>query len=388
MNDATHAPGQLDASAIIAAARKSTGLLDLGEPDLRHGLDVLLRALDQEARLSATGIENQRAGLVGQLVNRLRITDTFRRHPEIRDEVIRGPIIIIGLPRSGTTKLQRMMAAGHDLQTLPLWRILNPAPLPSEIDDRVALAGQVAAAMREHFPDFIAGHPMDSREADEEVFMADLVMRGFNPCYVAHTPSYDRWLMQQDFGIWYDYLRRLLQMFQWQDGSPSAYWLLKTCEHLPWIDDLARFFPAATIVHCHRDPLTSIASIAALTTASRRMHSDRVDPLEVGRWCLDHWASHMQRYLQKRPALEHTLRFVDVAYREITDDAIPAIERILGVAGIECSSTARAAMRQWEADNPPGKHGQHRYDLPTYGLNADEIRAAFADYRRRFAAFI
>ena len=385
----TKASSRLDPHDLLQAARELTGLDDLGEPDISEGLAVLTASYLNEARLSAQGIENQRASLIGQLANRLRITETFKQQPQILHEEIRGPIIIIGLPRSGTTKLQRMMAANPELQKLPLWRILNPAPmLPGQADTRVAIAEQTAAAMKQYFPDFIAGHSMDTQDADEEVFMAELVMRGWNPTYTAQTPSFDAWLGQQDFDIWYAYLRKLLQMFQWQDGSPQQAWLLKTCEHMPWISELARHFPGATLVHCHRDPVTSITSIAALATASRRMHSDNVDPVEVGRWVIEHWSGHMQRYLRHRPALEGALRFVDVGYKEITGDAITAIERILQCAGLTVSAPARAAMLQWEADNPPGKHGQHRYDMATHGYTEAEIRAAFSEYRQRFGAFI
>ena len=385
-------PRRLDMEEILSAARAASGLSDIDIPDILPGLKILLDSFVCEAKLSAAGIEAQRATLVGHVANRMRIEDIFKRHPEILKQEIRAPIIIVGLPRSGTTKLQRMMAANPDLQSLPLWRILNPAPLgptpPGGEDPRIAIAEQVEAAMRQYYPDFYAGHPMNAREPDEEVFMADQVLRGWTPCYAARVPSYESWLRQQDFGVWYDYLKKLLQLFQWQDGTGDATegkrWLLKTCEHLPYMNDLFKVFPDATLVHCHRDPVTTTASLAALITAYTRMNSDVGTGEEAGRFTLSHLSKQMGGYMGQRPLLEREHRFVDVAYAEIVNDIASAIERIHAVANIPLSDAARAAMRAWEAGNPAGKHGQHKYSLESLGLTETDIRTGFAGYLQRF----
>ena len=381
-------PRRLGLEEILSAARAASGLSEIGDPDIIPGLKVLLDSFVCEAKLSAAGIEAQRATLIGHIANRMRIEDLIKRHPEILEQEIRAPIIIVGLPRSGTTKLQRMMAVNPDMQSLPLWRILNPAPLgptpPGGEDARIAIAEQVEGAMREYYPDFYAGHPMNAREPDEEVFMADQVLRGWTPCYAARVPSYEAWLRQQDFGVWYDYLKKLLQLFQWQDGTGGKRWLLKTCEHLPYMNDLFKVFPDATIVHCHRDPVTTTASLAALITAYTRMNSDVGTDEEAGTFTLSHLSKQMGGYMAQRPLLENQHRFVDVSYTEIVNDITSAIERIHAAAGLPLTDEARAAMREWETSNPAGKHGQHKYSLPSLGLTESKIRNGFAGYLQRF----
>jgi Sulfotransferase family len=388
MDDVETRSRELNLAKIIEAARQQTGLREIGEPDIGDGLRVLVDSLNREANLRPDGVESQRASLTGLVANRLRINDVFTRHPEISEEELRGPIVIVGLPRTGTTKLHRMLAANPDLQSLPLYKLLFPAPLaptpPGGEDPRIAVAEMVSAGMLENFPDFFAGHPMLPREADEEVWMLDLVTRGWMPCYTATVPSFAAWTERQAFGTWYGYLRRLLQMFQWQDGSPSKMWLLKAPEHMGHLDLLFDTFPDATVVQTHRDPVTAIASIAVLTVASRRMYTDRPDPAEAGQFTLKHWSESLRRLVERRPELERRHRFVDVPYWEITGDPMGAIERIAAVAGLDLTAHTRATMRAWEANNPQHKHGQHRYELDQVGLEEPEVRAAFAEYVERF----
>ena len=386
--EAIGTPARLSVDEIITTSRSETGLSDLGEEDMFEGLRVQVNALLREARLHANGIEGMRASLIGFLSNRLRIEDTFRRHPEILNEEIRGPVFIIGLPRSGTTKLQRMTAASPDLQKLPYWKILNPVPLGAVTeqspDTRISYAEQISSMMRDVIPDFFAGHPMKPLEPDEEVFMADLVMRGWNPSYVAHIPSFDAWLGKQDFSTWYVFLRKLLQLFQWQDGSPGTAWLLKTPEHMPHMDQLFRVFPNATVVHCHRDPAVSMASLAELTVSIRRMYSSHEDRHRVGRFTLDHWSNNMATYLHQRDELAARHSFLDISYIQIASDAMAQIERMHEVAGVPLRDEARAAMLNWEGANPPGKHGEFRYQLQSVGLDEASVHAAFAVYMKRF----
>jgi hypothetical protein len=383
---------ELDLDEITKAAQEMTGLTELGEPDISEGLQVLVDSYNREANLRPDGIEGQRMALIGRLANRLGVNKLFTEHPEIFEEEIHGPIVIVGLPRTGTSKLHRMMAANPDLQSLPLWKIMNPAPMgpapEGGEDPRIAIAEQVSQAMRENHPDFFAGHPMIPRDPDEEIWMMDLVVQGMMPQYTATVPSYKAWAEKQDPSIWYAYLRKLLQMFQWQDGSRSDPWLLKAPEHLGHLDLLFETFPDATVVHTHRDPVVAIASIAVLSAASRRMYTDQDNPQEAGQFTLDYWSNHLRTYVGQRAELEDKHPFVDVSYREIVGDTMGAIERIFEAAGVEITDAGREAMLAWEADNPQNKFGKHSYDLEQVGLTEDEVRAGFTEYQERFAPLL
>ena len=383
---------RLDLDDIVATSRAETGLHDIGEPDILPGMRVLLNAYADEAHFTPVGIEAQRATLIRVVSNRLRIENEFRLHPEIAQEEIIGPFVITGLPRSGTTKLLRMMAASPDLQKLPLWRILHPVPLgptpPGEQDLRITIAEQMSALMREHYPDFYAGHPMNAFDPDEEEWLLDLVMLGYVNCHQARTPSFEKWMDTQAFDAWHPYLKKLLQLLQWQDGSPKKPWVIKAPSHLRHLKLLFKTFPNATIVTCHRDPVTTSISLAALNEAIRRMTSDYADAHETGNFTYKHWAKQMQGYVNDRPLLENKHPFIDVSYKELTGDSLPAIRRAYEAAGFELSEVALKAMREWEAANPPGKHGKHQYTLDHFGISDAEIRAAFADYLKRFGNLI
>ena len=381
----------MNVDEIVARARAETGLTDIGEPDIVPRLRRVVDCFEREAHLSPMGVAAETEGLVRIVSNRLRVQEQFRRHPEILKEPIRGPVIITGLPRSGTTKLLRMLAADARFQKLPLWRILHPVPLregPGETEERIAIAEQLSTVMRTNFPDFYAGHPMNALEPDEEEWLLDMVMLGYVNSHAMRTPSWEQWMDRQDFRPWYRYLRGLLQLLQWQDGARGRPWLLKAPSHLQHMKLLFEEFPDATVVHCHRDPVTTITSLAALIEASRRMYSDLDAPAEVGEFTLRHWAMQMRKYADQRAQLERSHRFVDIAYRDITGDLVPAANRIYEAAGIPFTADARDSLHRWNRDNPPGKHGQHRYTMERYGLTAEAIRAGFAGYLTRFGDFI
>jgi hypothetical protein len=229
---------------------------------------------------------------------------------------------------------------------------------------------------------------MNAFDADEEEWLLDMVMRGYVNCHQARTPSFEAWMDQQDFSCWHPYLKKLMQLMQWQDGSPTKPWLIKAPSHLRHLKLLFKTFPNATIVTCHRDPVTTSVSLAALNEAIRRMFSDYEDPVETGNFTYRHWAKQMQGYVEQRPALEKEHPFVDVSYAEIIGDTLPAIRKIYAAAGFELSEEALKAMRDWEAANPPGKHGKHNYNLDRFGLTAEQIRAAFSGYLDRFGSYI
>ena len=378
---------RLDLDSILAASRAGTGLSEIGEPDILHGLRKLIEAYVNEAHFTPMGIEAQRGTLIRIVSNRMRVEDMFRRHPEILQEEIIGPIVITGLARSGTTKLHRMIGASPDLQTFPLWRILHPVPLgptpPGDKDIRISMAEQMSAAMQQH-PDFYAGHPMNPFDPDEEEWLLDMVMLGYVNCHQARTPSFEKWMDQQEFSAWHPYLKKLMQLLQWQDGSPKKPWLIKAPSHLRHMKLLFKTFPNAVIAHCHRNPVTTSISLASLNEAIRRMFSDYQDPPETGRFTYQHWAKQMQGYMEARPSLERDHPFVDIAYAELTSAVMPAIERIHAAAGFELTNEARKAMLDWERANPQGKHGQRSYTIEHFGLTESEVRAAFADYLQRF----
>ena len=392
---------RIDAQELIDVSRQWTGLTDFGELDPLKPLRILVQSLNDEACLTASGAAGKRASLIRVLCNRLLLHDAFLRLPQIAEQHIVSPLVIVGLPRSGTTKLHRMIAADPRMQKLPLWKLMYPVrALPPEAgaaaDDsdcggvapRIALTQAFVDALRTSNRGLFAAHPMLTLEPDEEYFAMEISFQAQLNTSSFHTPSYQRWLDAQPFDNWYIWLRKFLQYQQFVDQSAGQPWVLKAPHHLAYLPLLFQYFPDATVIHCHREPIGAIASYCGLIQAARRGTSYRDAPAEIGRYSLDTSVQRLYAYLQDRPRSEPEHRFVDLAYADIVADAPAAIQTCYEVAGLPLPAASLAAMRAWESANAQHKHGQHRYDLQGFDLTEAEVVAAFRPYSGRFACFL
>ena len=382
----------LDADAMIADARKQTGLQDFGAPDVVEPLRILVDSFNRDAHLSAAGVMGQQMNLTRLLVNRLRMQVILNEHPEIRKEEIRGPIVIVGLPRSGTTKLQRMMAADPAFQKLPFWRMLSPLPMPGEKpgdpSPRIAVAEAATRFTRENFPEFHAAHPMGATEPEEEDFLMEHSF-ATSVTYSSHRlPSYMDWALKTDPKPYYDQLKLFLQMFQWEDHSAGKMWLVKATCHLHRLRWLFEAFPNTILVHCHRDPLTSLTSLTDMFYVVRGIASDKVDPLEVGDFTLNYSRDQLQQYMDQRDVLEKDHNFVDVAFKDIVAKPFEVIESIYRAANIPLTDEARAAMQKWEDNNPQHKHGKRDYQMEKFGYTEERLKKGMAHYIGRFSKYM
>ena len=345
-----------DVDGLLTDAIRKEGVEDFGGPGFREPLGVLCAAYEA-APLSEVGRWILRAGLVHSLRMRLRVHEWVRRHPEIREERVEDPIVVVGMMRSGTTLVQRLLAADPALCAAAGWEVLEAAPpLDSDPADPTARIdrGLVREAQtREHAPELFAIHPMHALEAEEEiVFLADAFLSHV-PESGAHVPGYRTWLDTQDLAPAYDHLHLVLQLLQWQKrlrGEPAARWVLKTPAHLGYLDTLRARFPGLHLVHLHRDPQDTIPSGASLNTVLHRMHSDDVDPERVGRDWLERMGWTHDRALDTRtrwvedPAAP---RVTDIAFREVVADPWPQVARVYADLGAELTGEAESSMRAW-----------------------------------------
>jgi hypothetical protein len=379
----------LDEASIVADARAKAGLEDFGDESFREPLRGLLAALDREAHLVDYGRAAQRQRIVDLLVNRLRAEEQFRLHPEILDEPIGAPIVIVGLPRTGTTLLHRTLAQDPRLFSARWFECRYPAPFPGgtlgDADPRIAQAKAEVQAMLDGSPALAAIHPMDAMAADEEILLLEHSFLSTVPESGANVPSYGRWLDAHDQTPAYLYLRKLLQLLQWQKkqtGQRAERWVLKTPHHLGLADVVLKVFPGALIVQTHRDPLESIPSLASMITALWVLVAEKVDPKNVARQWSAKMAAALRRCLEVRDA--HPDRFVDVWFLDAVKDPVNQARRIYEVAGLAFTADVEQRMRAFMATNPREGRPPHQYTLEEFGLTADGIARDFADYRARF----
>lgn len=377
---------------LLAAARALAGLDDFGDPHFMQGLAVLIAGFRDEAQLSAMGEQLAYGGVLNMLVNRLRYVRDLKAHPEILDEQITRPLIILGLPRTGTTKLQRILSADPQAQGMLYWKMMNPAPFPDEEPGkpiaRIQAAQAAVAMLTEHFPGFVARHPTEAEQPDEEV----LLMQGSFECVVtwlfARSPTFYESVMRGDPRPLYQYLRGQMQYLQWQDGGARGRaWVLKSPCHTGLIDTLLETFPDAVLVHCHRDVNQLLPSIAGLVEEMRRIHSDHVDRLVLGEEMLDYFGRSMDRYLTLRNALPPD-RILDVRYEDVLGDALGVVRRIYARAGRVLTPEAAQLISAWEEQRPPHYLGEYRYSAADYGYAPGTIDRRFATYSERFGSYI
>ncbi|HET8882445.1 MAG TPA: sulfotransferase [Solimonas sp.] len=375
---------------MLAEARAANdGLRDFGEPDPRPGLEKLCASLEADAKLSDTGRYLLRQKIVTQLGNRLRIEDYFAKHPQIADEQIAAPIVIVGVPRTGTTKLHRLLSRDPRFYWMSFWESQFPVPFPNETlaapDARIKEGRSLCDLMTTAMPKLAAMHPMYADEADEEVMLTEHTFMSAYNAY-ADVPSYMRWLDAQDQLPVYEFLRRGLQFLQWQKrqrGVVAERWVLKAPHHLLRMDLLLKAFPGAKVVLTHRDPVQSIPSIASFIHTLWCIYSEQASAERAGH----EWSALMQR------ALNHTTRvrastpqqFLDVQFRDTVKQPMEVVREIYAWLGLSLPADAERAMRDWlAADEKTHQSGGHAYTAEQFGLSDAQLRRDFADYRARY----
>lgn len=377
----------LDPAELLARARGETGLEEFDDPSPIEPLEVLTRALCGEARLNAGGRYYWSMRLLGILTTRLRGREWFRKHPEILDEPIGAPVIILGLTRTGTTLLHRLIASDERFSSAAFWEGRFPVPTDDDLDGgkRIAAAKAEIDAMLAANPDLASIHPFDALGADEDILILDQTLLSNTAETLACVPSYYEWLRKQDlrpaYGFWY----RMLQMLQWQKkqrGMTGERWVLKTPMHLGHVDRILELLPDATFVQTHRDPLTTIPSYASMIQGLWRGVSDESDSLEAARESSGTLEHDLKRCLQVRHSLPPG-KFIDVDFRDTVSDPIGVVERIYREIGMPMTERARSQIGAYMKTHPREGRPTHSYTLEQFGFTEEEIRRRFQEYRAR-----
>lgn len=378
---------ELAPEPLMAVAAEQTGLEDFGEPAFVERLEVLCRALREEAALSPAGHFAQHSLLTGLLRNRLLIQDRVRRHPEILDLEVRAPIVICGLPRTGTTHMHNLLSVDPSLRSLPYWESLEPVltreeqPAPGEPDPRRARTEQALWLVDAAMPHFKRMHEMTVDHVHEEIQLLAIDFSSMLFETIAPMPTWRDYYLAHDQRPSYAYLRRILQVLQWERGGTR--WLLKSPQHLEQFPALLETFPDATFVVTHRDPVAVTASMTTMLAYAARMAQAKVDVPRLGRY----WAARLERMLRTCVAERDVLpagQAIDVRFDDFMADDLAMVGRVYEVAGQPLSDDLRASMVRFATEHPRGRHGGVHYDFGQFGLDGLERRQALSFYTARF----
>ena len=361
----------LDETSLLQHAQRTTGLDDYGDDLWCEQFRVLLKSLEEEAQLTLMGRLMARSDIVLWLSSRLKVTATLRAHPEILEEDITAPMVIVGLPRSGTSILFELLSQDPDVGVPLMWEALQPCPPPEtatyRTDPRIAQADNLFTQWNRVAPEFASMHEMRGDIPAE----CGLLMAGtFISDHIAslhQTHSYSAYCIEADYAPVYAYHKTILQILQWR--NPRKRWLLKAPEHQVHLDTLLQVYPDARIVQTHRDPIKCMASTTSLMGTLYYMRSDQpfnaqlFDNIIMG----DATAQRLERVIQQREqGIVPAANIADSRYQDLMDDPMACIGGIYAHFGMDLSTGARRRMQDYLKAKPKGKFGQHSYQVDAH----------------------
>jgi sulfotransferase family protein len=369
----------LDEAGLLEEARRQTGLADFGDDGFRDGLRVLLAALEAEADLTLLGRVSARGQIGKLLVSRLRVEDAIARRPAMLDVPVERPVIIVGLPRTGTSHLHNLLSVHPELRFLPYWESSEPVPAPGE--DPHARIARVQAGLDQAtalIPHQQAMHELTAETPHEEIglFELDFACPIFSTMY--HVPSYRAWYCERDLTQSYAYVKRALRLLSaLRDGGKR--WVLKSPMHLEQLGPLVKTYPDARVVMTFRDPARVVLSLATMTAYGRRVNARSVDPVAIGRIVSEMVRRRFECAVRDvgliPPAQLHRVYFDDYMR-----DPIAAAKRVLEFAELDASDATLARLRRYQDEHARGHLGRVVYRYADVGLDPAQIRAGARGY--------
>jgi hypothetical protein len=366
--------------ALLAEVVEETGLEDFGAGDFRDGLAALLDSLTNDAHLARSTDTAVLGELRRRLANRLQVERWHHDHPEIAGLAVRGPVDVMGLPRTGTTALGNLLSLDPRFRPLRGWEQKHPVPPPDLATESTDPRRLAALADEASLP--AALRAMHLFEADAAVEDSDVLGMAFHgQQYTLPVYGYHAWWRASDNTDTFAYHRRVITLLQ--SRRPPDLWLFKSPHHKFHLEPIVAAYPDVRFLMTHRDPAKVVPSYASLVSALFPAAEGAHDPERLGRELAVHLRDGMQAAIDARARLGED-RFLDVHHRELAADPIGVARRVYAFLGLEPRPETEAVMRDWHAANRSGAHGTHRYTAEQFGLTADRLRDEFDFYIRHF----
>ena len=377
----------LEREALLQQARERAGLADFGDEWFFEPMDHFIEASNREGRLTPAGRASTTEVIVKGLVSRLRMVEDIKRNPEILDEKVDVAGIILGLPRTGSTIFQRLLASAPGMTGLRWYEAQNFAPFPGEERgnpvERRAYAQAMIDGWLQLSPELASIHPLEPDAPDEEILVlgqmfVSTMIEGMN-----YVPSFTRWLNGYDQSKGHEDLKTILKYLQWQDPSRKGRkWILKSPSNLPYAEVAAKAFPDALLIMTHRDPLQTVPSYVSMQAALYKLSASLTDA-EVGAFWFPRLVEWMRMFEAARERIgEH--RFIDIDYREVGKEPMAQAERVLSRMGIPVDAQLEEVLAEFLAGNKREQRPMHDYSLERFGLDEEAIKREFTTYRERY----
>jgi Sulfotransferase family len=382
---------RLDVGQLMAAAETATGLSDWGKDrTFRIGLDKLAESMNA---MDAPDTLVRQAGmrLTGSLITRLHFVEDEKQHPEVLQEKIERPLVIVGLPRTGTTITYDLLALDPAARAPRNWEFAMPWPAPEiatwDSDPRIAQLDAIFAHLLQGAPKLRDIQDIEARACAE--------------CNLAFTHhfastqfpaewgliSYGKWLRENpSVPGRYATHKRLLQQLQWK--GPRGRWTLKSPEHLCTIEELLEVFPGACLVWTHRDPVSAFSSLSSMLNEFRKAAGVKEDPLAVGRYVMETWSNaleHATDVRNRKPEVDRAV--IDISHKEVIADRVEVVKRIHRYFKLPFTAVHEAALHSAAMKTISRRFGKHSHKPEDFGITRDEVRSLLPKYLARFGHF-
>jgi hypothetical protein len=376
----------LDSKQIINAAKNQTNLEYFGNPLFLEGFECLVQSINEEADLNDIGMEAQQHRLIGILANLLRIENACIQHPEILTEEIKSPVVIVGLPRTGSTMTHRLLASDPRHTAMLWWEGRYPAMLDNEVrghpNERMEMGKAEVEAVMQASPEALTIHPWDYNGADEEILLLEHTFLSTVPESFMRLPTYSKWVESQDHIHAYAQLKIMLQYLQWQNpGRDKKRWVLKSPHHLGFIDKLLKIFPDSKVIQTHRDPLKTVPSFCSMCSNLFEPLTNSYDKNEIGH----HWAHKLAKVLNHCMEVSNLNQenFLNLEFKKMIKDPILEMEEVYKFIDEDFTDQAENAMNAWKEENQH-EMGAHQYSLEEFGLESSFIDSYFSEYINQY----
>ena len=373
---------ELTSEAVIQKASEKSKLQDFGDEDFISRLDILMQSVSNDEGLAGIGKLGIFNDQVRYAENRLKFERFKKKFPEYNEEVISKPIIIIGLPRSGTTHLLNLIASDSRLKSIPYWQSLRPfheklIDLNNEEDSRQEVAFEEYKSFIETMPLLKSMHDMHPNHIHEEIELQAMDFSTYLPEWLAYVPEWRDYYLTHDQRNHYEYLKDVLKAMQFIKGPKK--WVLKSPQHLEQILPLLRTFPDATFAITYRDPLSVVLSTATMLSYGDRVRRYQVNPKSN----FNYWHDRIKTLL-KRFTADYKLipldQKSDVFFHDLIKDNIKSVKDIYSKNSFKFNALANGEIEEYIKLNKRGKHGQVIYNLEDFDADESEFYESFKFY--------
>ncbi|WP_425408939.1 sulfotransferase family protein [Hyphococcus sp.] len=360
------------------AAIRRAKLDDFGDLEFEHGLAALVRSSEEDARLNALGRLALRQSIVTMLVTRLKRVEAERSRPALFTQPLTPPIVVLGMARSGTTLLHRLLSLDPRHRGIPAYEIYNPFPWESQAQKirRLNLNAKLLLFLA---PDIAAKHAPQVTEPEECTGLLATSFSSLAFCAAAPVYGYADWVLSQNAARTYREYVSFLHILQ--STAPETRLTLKSPLHTPSADVFHDALQSGVFIQIHRDPAETVASLNSFAHSYHSLISD-IDEKQMAAFHLNLQAELIDRNLEiraRRPSLIH-----DVFYPELLEDPVRVIRDLYDRCGLGWRTDNEALVNAWLNENPQQKYGRHVYDAETFGQTPEHIRARFSNYLDQF----